>query len=318
VQLGSALPPGFLVGHWSDREGWTGCTVVLAPEDGVSAAEVRGGGPGTREGDLLGPASAAAGAQAVLLSGGSAFGLAAADGVVRYLEERQIGFRTRAAVVPLVAGAVVYDLALVSAAARPDATTGYAACEAAGTTVERGSVGAGTGCTVGKLLGPAGWTKGGLGLASVVLAGGATIAALAVVNAFGEVLAEDGSVLAGVRRQGRYVRTADLLQQGIRPERPWRESTTLVCVLTDARLTKTEAWLVARSASAGVARAVAPSATSVDGDVAYCLAAGRADADPLAVSALAAEVVAAAIRDGVRSATGAPGCPASCTPPPAA
>jgi L-aminopeptidase/D-esterase-like protein len=306
-----ALPAGFAVGHWTDREGWTGCTVVLGPETGVAAAEVRGGGPGTRETDLLGPASAVPGAQAVVLAGGSAFGLAAADGVARYLEERRVGFRTRAAIVPLVAAAVVYDLALGDAAARPDAAAGYAACEAAAARIERGSVGAGTGCTVGKLLGPAGWTKGGIGFAGGELADGATVAALAVVNAFGEVLAEDGSVLAGVRREGGYVRTAELLRHGSRPDRPWRESTTLVCVLTDARLTKTEAWLVARSASGGVARAVSPSATAFDGDVAYCLAAGRVDADPFAVSVVAAEVVAAAIRDGVRSATAAPGCPAA-------
>jgi L-aminopeptidase/D-esterase-like protein len=229
---------------------------------------------------------------------------------VRYLEERGIGLRTGAAVIPLVAGAVVYDLALGPPDARPDSAAGYAACKAAASVVERGSVGAGTGCTVGKLLGPDRWTKGGLGLASIELSDGATVTALAVVNAFGEVLAEDGSVLAGVRRDESYVRTVELLQEGVRPRRPWRESTTLVCVLTDARLTKTETWRVARAASAGVARAVTPSATSFDGDVAYCFAAGRVDADPFVVATLSAEVVAAAIRDGIRSATGAPGCPA--------
>jgi L-aminopeptidase/D-esterase-like protein len=290
--------------------GWTGCTVVLAPDGCVSAAEVRGGGPGTREGDLLEPASSVDGAHAVLLAGGSAFGLAAADGVVRYLEERQVGLHTRVALVPLVAGAVVYDLALGSPKARPDAAAGYAACEAAVPAVERGSVGAGTGCTVGKLLGPDCWTKGGLGLATIELSDGATVSALAVVNAFGEVIAEDGSVLAGMRREDGYVRTVELLQQGVRPRRPWRESTTLVCVLTDARLTKTDAWRVARAASAGVARAVVPSATSFDGDVAYCFASCHVDADPFVVATLAADVVSAAIRDGVRSATGAPSCPA--------
>src|SRR5262249_7739290 len=250
------------------------------------------------------------GAHAVLLTGGSAFGLAAADGVMRYLEERRIGLRTRAAVVPIVAGAVVYDLALGSPDARPDAAAGYAACEAAASEVVRGSVGAGTGCTVGKLLGPDSWTKGGLGLASIELSAGATVSALAAVNAFGEVLAEDGSVLAGARRDQGYVPTAQLLQEGVRPQRPWRESTTLVAVLTDARLTKTDAWRVSRAASAGGARAVMPSATSFDGDVAYCLAACSVDADPFVVATLAADVVSAAIRDAVRSATGAPGCPA--------
>jgi L-aminopeptidase/D-esterase-like protein len=305
------LPPGFAVGHWADRERWTGCTAVLAPEAAVAACEVRGGGPGTRETDVLSPASAVPGAQALLLTGGSAFGLAAADGVVAFLAERGIGFRTRVALVPLVAAAVVSDLALGDETARPTAADAYRACEAADDSPERGSVGVGTGCTVGKLLGPEHWTKGGFGTASVELAGGATVTALAAVNAFGEVLAEDGSVLAGIRRDGGYVRAADLFREGVRADRPWREATTLVAVLTDAALTKTQAWLVARAASAGVARAVSPSATSFDGDAAFCFASGRIEADPFAVSVLGAEVTAAAIRDAIRSATGAPGCPAA-------
>ena len=306
-----SLPEGVAVGHWTDRAGWTGCTVILPPDGSVAACEVRGGGPGTRESDLLSPAAAAPGVHAILLTGGSAYGLAAADGVVRFLAERGIGLRTRGAVVPLVPAAVVYDLALGDSAARPDAAAGYAACEVAEPDVERGNAGAGTGCTVGKLLGPDAWTKGGLGVASSVHAGGALVAALAVVNAFGEVLAEDGSVLAGVWLDGSYHRTVELLREGRSPVRPWRESTTLVCVLTDAHLTKTEAWIVARAASAGVARAVDPSATVVDGDAVYCVATGRVHADPLAVSALAADVAAHAIRDAVRAAEGAPGCPAA-------
>src|SRR5262249_38662799 len=154
--------------------------------------------------DLLSPAAAPRGAQALLLTGGSAFGLAAADGVVRFLGERGIGFRTRAAVVPLVAAAVVYDLALGDATAAPTAGDAYAAAAAASPTPGRGSVGVGTGCTVGKLLGAGHWTKGGFGLASLVLEGGATLTALAAVNAFGEVLAADGSVLAGTHRDGAY------------------------------------------------------------------------------------------------------------------
>jgi L-aminopeptidase/D-esterase-like protein len=308
----ATLPGGFQVGHLSDREGWTGCTVVLAPPGSVGACEVRGGGPGTRESDLLSPAASAPGADAVLLTGGSAFGLAAAGGVMRHLEEREVGVRTRAGTVPLVAGAVVFDLALGNRAARPDAAAGYAACENAhGGIPERGSVGVGTGCTVGKLLGPGHWTKGGVGYAAAELAGGASIAALAAVNAFGDVVAEDGSTLAGAWRDGAYRRTVELLAAGESPARPARESTTLVCLVTDALVTKTEAWRVARSASSGVARAVDPSATAVDGDVVYCLAAPTVEVDTLALSALAAEVTAAAIRDAVRSAAGAPGCPAA-------
>lgn len=303
------LPDGILVGHATDLQGWTGCTVVLCPAGSVSACEVRGGGPGTREGDLLSPAAAVPGANAIVLAGGSAFGLAAADGVVGFLEERGVGFPTHAGRVPLVAAAVVYDLTLGSATARPGPDDGYAAAEAAlPELTSRGSVGAGTGCTVGKLLGPAGWMKGGLGYAAGTL-GRCTVAALAVVNAFGEVVGEEGAVLAGVRTEAGFQRTVDLLAEGHRPARGAGESTTLVCVLTDAALTKTDAWLAARAASAGLARAVDPASTSVDGDVTYCVATGRTPADPLAVGALAATVTAAAIRDGVRRARGAPGCP---------
>jgi L-aminopeptidase/D-esterase-like protein len=304
------LPDGFRVGHWSDREGGTGCTVVLPPPGAVAAGEIRGGGPGTRESELLSPASNAPGVQAVCFAGGSAFGLAAADGVVQWLDERGIGYPTPAGLVPLVAGAIVYDLFRGDPQARPGPDAGRAACEAAGTEVERGSVGAGTGAAVGKVLGADGWTKGGVGLASDEIAG-ARMSALAVVNAVGEVVAEDGSVLAGAWRDGGYVRTTDALKEGIELPGGARESTTLVCLMTDARLDKREAWLVARAASAGVGRAVQPSATAHDGDLVYCLASGGVEAHPFAVSALAADVTAAAIRDAVRQATGTPDCPSA-------
>src|SRR3954462_3760048 len=149
-----ALPPGFACGHWTDAAGLTGCTVLLAPPGAVASGEVRGGGPGTRESDLLSHATSTAGPQAVLLTGGSAFGLAAADGVVRWLEAHGRGHLTPAGRVPLVSAAVVYDLHVGRADARPTAAQAFAACDAAGGEVARGPVGAGTGCTVGKLLGP--------------------------------------------------------------------------------------------------------------------------------------------------------------------
>jgi L-aminopeptidase/D-esterase-like protein len=304
------LPDGYAIGHWTDPAGLTGCTVILPPEGTVAAGEVRGGGPGTRESDLLSPAANARGVQAVMFAGGSAYGLAAADGVVSWLEERGRGHPTPAGIVPLVAGAIVYDLMLGDSAARPGPDAGRAACDAAGRRPERGSVGAGTGCSVGKLLGPAGATKGGIGAAADGI-GDATVAALAVVNPVGEVIAEDGSVLAGTWRDGRYHRTIDLLKAGVLPPPGTRDATTLVCVMTDARLTKVEAWLVARAASAGVARAVEPSATAWDGDLVHCLASGSAEADPFAVSVLAADVAARAIRDGVRQARGTPDCPSA-------
>lgn len=304
------LPAGVLVGHWTDREAWTGCTVVLLPEGSVASCEVRGGGPGTLGTDALAPSGAVPGVNAILLTGGSAFGLAAAGGVVRWLLERGRGHPMPAGPVPLVSGAVVYDLRLGSNSAWPAADDAYAACEAATATPERGTVGAGTGCTVGKAL-LEGWTKGGLGVASLALPGGGVVSAIAVVNAVGEVLAEDGSVLAGIWSDGGYVRAADVLRERGWSGRSAQEATTLACVLTDARLTKTEAWLCARAAGAGMARAVTPVWTPYDGDTVFCAATNERDDDPGVVAALAAEVVAGAIRDGVRQATGVPGCPAA-------
>jgi L-aminopeptidase/D-esterase-like protein len=302
------LPAGVAVGHHSDREGWTGCTVILPPPGSVCAAEVRGGGPGTRESELLSPAAATPGVNALLFTGGSAFGLAAADGVVTWLAERGLGHRTPVGVVPLVSAAVVFDLGLGDAAAHPTAENAHDACDAAGPALERGSVGAGTGCTVGKLLGPEGWCRGGLGAATVEI-DGARLTALAVVNAFGDVLGADGGVAAAPWRDGRMRRTADLLVSGERPRIPPGENTTLACLLTDAQLDKREAWLLARAGTSGVGRTVDPSATAVDGDMVACIATGGVEADPFLLGALAAEVIAGAVRDAVAAATAAPGCP---------
>ncbi len=293
------LPAGLLAGHWTHPGGLSGCTVVLAPDGAVGGAEVRGGGPGTRETDVLAPSSGARSVHGVVLAGGSAFGLAAADGVVGWLEERGHGHLTRAGVrVPLVPAAVVFDRGALEPEARPGAAAGRAACEAATAGVpERGRRGAGASTAAGKLVDEAAWTPTGFGAASE-LVGGALVTALAVANPVGEIVGADGAVLAGARRDGGFARTIDLLREGavIAPP-PVREATVLVCVLTDARLDRRGAWLVARSATAGVARAVAPVATEYDGDVAFCLATGRVDADPFVLGVVAAEVVAAAVRD---------------------
>jgi L-aminopeptidase/D-esterase-like protein len=277
----------------------------------VAAGEVRGGGPGTRESDLLSPATSTAGPEAFVLCGGSAFGLGACDGVVRWLEDAGHGQPTPAGPVPLVSGAVVFDLLVGYAGARPDAAAGAEACEAAGPTVHRGSVGAGTGCSVGKLLGPDAWTRGGLGAASRP-AGEATVVAVAAANPIGDVLAADGSVLAGAWRDGAYVRAVDLLAEsgGALPI-PDRANTTLVVVCTDAKLSKLDAWLVARAMAPGVARAVSPCATAWDGDLTVCMASGAVEADPTLVGVVAAEATSAAIRDAVLTATGVPGCPSA-------
>lgn len=305
-----ALPDGVRVGHWTDPDSLTGCSVCLLPEGSLASCEVRGGTPGTLGTDLLRPSSIGPGANAILLAGGSVFGLAAAAGVSRWLSEREIGFETPAARVPLIAAAVVYDLGLGDGSVRPDEDAGYAACEAASHRVERGNVGAGTGCTVGKLLGADRWTKGGLGFASTELGGGGMVSAVAVVNAVGEILAADGSILAGIRHEGGFLPSSEALAQGREARGPWGEATTLICVLTDVAMTKTGAWACARAANAGVARAITPVWTPFDGDTVFCASTCRVEVDPLALSLAAADVVAEAIRDGVVSATGAHGCPA--------
>jgi L-aminopeptidase/D-esterase-like protein len=257
-------------------------------------------------------------AHAIVLTGGSAFGLAAAEGVMGWLEERGVGHPTPAGPVPLVAAAVIYDLATGSASARPGADDGYAACDAARFGIpERGSVGAGTGAAVGKFFMRERAVKAGVGYAGARLATGESVCALAVVNAFGDVIDADGSVLAGpLLPEGGFARTSELLAGLSSAPEIWQrrgESTTLVCVMTDAALDKPACAVVCRMAGAGIARGIEPALTPVDGDCVFCLASGTGPAAPettLLVGSAAAAVVAEAIRDGVRSASGLAGLPA--------
>lgn len=311
------LPAGFRIGHWTDPEGRTGCTVVIPPVGAHGAVEIRGGGTGTREIDTLSPLANAEGPTAVLLTGGSAFGLAAADGVVRWLEERGLGRPTPMGVVPLVPAAVIFDLVEGVAGRRPGPDDGYAACDNATAAVpERGPVGAGTGAAVGKLFGRERSTRGGVGYAATVLADGVVVAAIAVANAFGDVVAEDGTVLGGPHDDdGRPVRTRDLIPDMPVPPVPAARAeggegnTTLVGVLTDASLDKRSCAIVARMAGAGIARAVDPVFTPVDGDVVFCVASGsepppvpsfEASWTLIVLGTVAATVTAEAIRDAVR------------------
>jgi L-aminopeptidase/D-esterase-like protein len=299
--------PGLAVGHWTDAEAGTGCTAIVPPPGTLGAVDVRGGGPGTRETELLAPLASGQEVTALLFTGGSAFGLSAAAGVVDWCEERGLGFDVGVARVPIVPAAVIFDLGVTGGTRRPGPAEGRAACEAASSAPhERGSVGAGTGATVGKLLGQPGWCKGGLGAASARLHDGATVAALAVVNAFGDVLDEGGEVIAGAWAPGVGFVRASAYVLDHPPEHPRLappQSTTLVCVATDAVLTRVEAGQVARMAQTGVARAVSPVNTPIDGDVVFALATGARPAAPFVVGVVAAEVVAAAIRDAVRSAS---------------
>jgi L-aminopeptidase/D-esterase-like protein len=305
------LPEGFRVGHWTDAEGETGCTVVIPPAGASCGVEVRGGGPGTRETDVVGPLANPQEATAVLFTGGSAHGLAAADGVVRHCEQRGLGYATPGGLVPLVPAAVIYDLVVGDPRARPGPEQGYAACEAAsGGVPERGRVGAGRGAAVAKARGREHATPGGVGYAAARLGTGETVAALAVVNATGDVIDDHGTVLACVRDEdGRPMRSAELIA-GMSEPPAWsggsdREGTTLICVLTDAPLDKLGCAKVARMASAGIARAVDPVFTPFDGDIVFCLSSGEAEPSPwslLAAGTLAATVTAEAICDAVRTA----------------
>jgi L-aminopeptidase/D-esterase-like protein len=305
---------GLAVGHAAAVGRPTGCTVVLCPQGAVCGVAQRGGAPGTRETDLLRPENTVQQVHAVLLTGGSAFGLDAAGGVMRWLEEHGHGVQVGPVRVPIVPAAVLFDLWLGDARIRPDAGTGYAACSAASpSSAEQGNVGAGLGATVGKRLGIARAMKGGLGMAALAH-GGHTVGALVAVNAIGNVLAEDGRVLAGVRSaDGRSLAPpqaallgGDAVDAG--------SATTIGVVATDAPLDKTQAHQLAALAHHGLARAISPISIH-DGDTLFALATGRACSggapDLSLLGALAAEVVARAIRNAVSSARALAGLPAA-------
>lgn len=315
--------PGIRVGHATNTSALTGCTVVLCDRARgrgvVGGVDQRGGAPGTRETDLLRPMHLVKEVHAVLLAGGSAFGLAAAEGVVRYLEERRTGFNARVARVPIVPAAILFDLDVGDPAVRPDAEMGYAACLAAsGGLVAEGNVGAGTGATVGKIWGMGRAMKSGLGSASVDLGGGLVVGALVAVNAFGDVIdPTNGRILAGARKM-RGEGFADTLttMRGFVGKTILRfvasaSSTVIGVVATNARLTKEEANKVAQMAHDGLARAIRPAHTLLDGDTLFALATGAKRADVNLIGAYAAEVVAQAIVRAARAAEGIPGFPAA-------
>ncbi len=307
---------GIRVGHHTLAARPTGCTVILTERGAVAAVDVRGAAPGTRETALLDPTRTVQEVHAVVLAGGSAFGLAAADGVMRYLEERDVGYATQAARVPIVPAAILYDLAVGGdPSIRPTADCGYrAALAASGSPVAEGSVGAGAGATVGKLGGPRRAMKGGIGTALVELPDGIRVAALMAVNAVGDVYEPTtGVLIAGVRSgDGRSLAGARGLLRQPAPEAPAGENTTIGIVATDAALDRAQLGIVARMAHDGLARAVRPAHTPVDGDAIFALSTG-AVATPtslLRIGALAADVTAEAIVRAVRAASGVPGFPA--------
>ena len=304
---------GLLLGHDTLSEGPTGCTVVVAPEGAVGGVTQPGGAPGTRELGLLDPINTVDSVHAVVLSGGSAFGLDSASGVVRRLEEQGIGFPVGGGVVPIVVGGVLYDLAVGDPAIRPDGESGYratgAALDGSAVLTAEGSVGAGAGATVGKLLGPERAMRGGVGMSSVELDDGVVVAALAAVNAMGDVVdPATGDVVAGARSEdGRSLVDARELLRGGR-SRTLGEAllgnTTLAVVATNARLDKAGTSRLALMASAGMARAIVPVWTPGDGDTVFALATGkRGSIDVGLLGGLAAEMLSVAIVRGVRLAT---------------
>jgi L-aminopeptidase/D-esterase-like protein len=284
------LPQGISIGHWSDGVGLTGCTVVLAPDGAVSGVDVRGAAPATLGTEALKPGRLVERAHAVLLTGGSAFGLDAAGGVMRFLEERQIGYEFGGITVPIVAGAVIFDLLTGDPQIRPDRAAGYAACEAATTTPDNGAVGAGTGATVAKAGDRSQTARGGVGIVGAQAAG-ATVAAVMVSNSVGGVWDDE---------RHEWVATLDAWSSpgDLMPG----TNTAIGVVATDAALTKEQANRVATVAHDGIARAIRPAHTMYDGDVIFCLATGRRTAPYDVVEVVAAQVVARALVDGVRAA----------------
>ncbi|MFZ2097144.1 MAG: P1 family peptidase [Anaerolineales bacterium] len=317
--------PGVLVGQAQNDEALTGCTVVLCERGAVGGVDQRGGAPGTREVDALHPMHLVSKVHAVVLAGGSAFGLEAATGVMRYLEERGVGFDTRVAKVPIVPAAILFDLGVGKSDVRPDAAMGYLACQNATSELPaEGNVGAGTGATVGKILGPSLCMKSGVGTASLEIGAGVIVGAIVAVNAFGDVIdPTTGQIIAGARSKdvgplhigapGYFADTLQVMQTLIgRTALGFgsRGNTVIGVVATNAKLDKEEANKVAQMAHDGLARTIRPAHTMLDGDTIFAIATGEHAADVNIVGAYAAEVFAQAILRAVRAAKPVAGIPA--------
>jgi L-aminopeptidase/D-esterase-like protein len=326
MKLNNAITdvPGIEVGHVQNDEALTGCTVVLCRKGATAGVDVRGGAPGTRETDLLDPVNLVDKVHAVMLAGGSAFGLDAASGVMRYLEEQKIGFDTGAGRVPIVPAAILFDLNVGRADVRPDAAMGYQACvSATDGAVAEGNAGAGTGASVGKIFGLKQAMKSGLGSASISVGNGLVVGALAVVNAFGDVLdPKTGQIIAGVRSTkvgplqlgapGMFADTLELMKSFLGRtvlSFATRANTVLGVVAANVALTKTEMTKVAQMGQDGVARTIHPAHSMLDGDTVFALATGGKKADVSTVGAFAAKALAEAIVRAVRMSASASGLP---------
>ncbi|HBY58005.1 MAG TPA: peptidase [Candidatus Atribacteria bacterium] len=298
--------PGIKVGHSQNLKAGTGCTVVICEKGAVGGVDVRGGAPGTRETDLLNPVNLVDKIHAIYLGGGSAFGLEGACGVMKYLEEKGIGFDVVLTKVPIVPGAVLFDLAVGDYQIRPDAKMGYEAClKASDAEVSQGNVGAGTGATVGKLFGGLRCMKSGLGTASFK-SQELIIGAIVAVNCLGDVIdPETGEIIAGVLTEDKkgFANTMSFLRNFPQKTKDnFSKNTTIGVVATNAKLTKAGATKVAMMAQDGYAHTISPAHTMFDGDTIFCMATGEVEAGANVVGAIAAEVMARAIVKAVKNA----------------
>lgn len=318
--------PGIKVGHETNIDALTGCTVILCPDGAVGGVDQRGGAPGTRETDLLRPLHMVEKVHAVLLAGGSAYGLDAASGVMKYLEEQDLGFNAGVARVPIVPAAILFDLGIGDSTIRPDATMGYQASKnASSNPPDEGNVGAGTGCTVGKILGLGQSMKSGIGSTSMEIGGGIILGAIVAVNAFGDVVDPTvGKIIAGARATkvgpvqlgsaGYFANTLTVMRSLIgRTALSFvsRSNTVIGVVATNAKLDKVQTNKVAQMAHNGLARTIQPAHTMFDGDTIFSLSTGRKNADVNIVGAYASELMVEAVLRAVRATKSAAGLPAA-------
>jgi L-aminopeptidase/D-esterase-like protein len=318
--------PGIKVGHETNYEALTGCTVILCPEGATGGVDQRGGAPGTRETDLLSPMNLVENVHAIVLAGGSAFGLDSASGVMKYLEEQKIGFNAGKVRVPIVPAAILFDLGIGDPNTRPDAVMGYQACLSASSAQPReGNIGAGTGCTVGKILGLTRAMKSGIGTASLDIGNGIIVGAIVAVNAFGDVIDPNtGKIIAGARaakvgplkigEANFFANTLSIMQTLIGQTAlkfASRSNTVIGVVATNAKLNKNETNKVAQMAHNGLARTIRPAHTMFDGDTIFVLSTGRKKVDLSIIGSFAAEVISQAILRAVMASESAADLPAA-------
>lgn len=296
---------GIKVGQVEDKEGLTGCTVIICEDGGVCGVDVRGSAPGTRETDLLDPINMVQKVHAIVLSGGSAFGLESTCGVSRYLEEKGIGFDVGVAKVPIVTGAVLFDLGVGDPKCRPNIEMGYKACQIANNTeLKQGNYGAGCGATVGKIRGSEFCIKGGIGSYSIKLDNGLVVSAIIAVNAFGDVY-ENGQVIAGVLNDDKtdFLNTYDLMKKGVNKGGFNIDNTTIGAVVTNAKLSKAECKKISQMAHNGFAKSIFPIHTPHDGDTIFTLATGEVETDITLLGSIASEVVEKSVISAIKNAS---------------